>query len=106
MTKRTFGGVLELSQQDIDWSDPSALQLRLQEKNPTPLDLGSWPGRAMEHPTDRSLSPAGGLPTGTEGGGGIELHCMTSVGSAERMFRPIFSPSATTRVVLRGERAI
>src|SRR4249920_4074326 len=31
VTKRTFGGVLELSEQDIDWTDPSALQLAIQD---------------------------------------------------------------------------
>jgi hypothetical protein len=31
VTKRTFGGVLELSEQDIDWTDPSAMQLVIQD---------------------------------------------------------------------------
>src|SRR4249920_3884556 len=31
VTKRTFGGVLELSEQDIDWTDPAALQLAIQD---------------------------------------------------------------------------
>jgi len=31
VTKRTFGGVLELSEQDVDWTDPSAMQLVVQD---------------------------------------------------------------------------
>lgn len=31
VTKRTFGGSLQMSQQDIDWTDPSALQLVFQD---------------------------------------------------------------------------
>lgn len=31
VTKRTFGGVLELSEQDIDWTDPSALQIVIED---------------------------------------------------------------------------
>lgn len=31
VTKRTFAGVLELSEQDIDWTDPSAISLLIQD---------------------------------------------------------------------------
>jgi HK97 family phage major capsid protein len=31
VTKRTFGGVLELSEQDVDWTDPAAMQLVIQD---------------------------------------------------------------------------
>lgn len=31
VTKRTFGGVLELSEQDIDWTDPAAMQLAIED---------------------------------------------------------------------------
>lgn len=31
VTKRTFGGVLEISEQDIDWTDPSAMQIVIQD---------------------------------------------------------------------------
>lgn len=31
VTKRTFGGVLKMSEQDIDWTDPSAMQLAIED---------------------------------------------------------------------------
>lgn len=31
VTKRTFGGTLEISRQDIDWTDPSAMQVALDD---------------------------------------------------------------------------
>lgn len=31
VTKRTFGGVLEISEQDIDWTDPAAMQIAIQD---------------------------------------------------------------------------
>lgn len=31
VTKRTFGGVLDVSQQDIDWTDPAILQIAIQD---------------------------------------------------------------------------